>query len=187
MVGDSQKYLNNASDDSSGSARYNDELLALEIRPKRLAFAALQGPTMLLDWGVRRCASKSGDRHVNAIRTLQRLMDLYTPRILVIRQKSAGSTHSRRDIAVIARKLRLAAAKRSVETHFVDQGTIQRFFAEYDAKTKHQIATRLSIWFEELSWKLPPKRRLWQGEPHNMIIFDAVGTAMAFLASESEI
>jgi len=70
--------------------------------------------------------------------------------------------------------------------HFVDPAVIHHFFSEHDAKTKYKMATALSEWFEELSWKLPPERRVWQSERYSMVIFDAVGTAMAFMASESE-
>ena len=44
---------------------------------------------------------------------------------------------------------------------------------------------QLAEWFDELSWKLPPKCKPWQSEDHNLTIFDAAATAMTFAWNRS--
>jgi hypothetical protein len=59
---------------------------------------------------------------------------------------------------------------------------VRRFFDQTGSATKHEIASTLAEWFIELAWKLPAKRKPWQSENYQMVIFDAVATGAAFLA-----
>jgi hypothetical protein len=52
--------------------------------------------------------------------------------------------------------------------------------------TKHALAEYLAARFpEELSFRLPPKRRLWMNKDYRMGIFDAVALAHYFLRSRN--
>jgi hypothetical protein len=183
MAEDSQNSLGTKSY-SVAFAPWDERLLALEIRPGRFGFAVFEGVTTLLDWGVRAHDGKSLLFGSTAPTTIERLIDLYAPGAIVARQQNASPRHAPKQISAIVRGIKSAAARRSIELHLVDPTAIQRFYAGHDLRTKHQIATAISEWFDELSWKLPPKRRLWEAEPFNLLIFDAVGTAVAFMASE---
>jgi len=76
------------------------------------------------------------------------------------------------------------ARRRSTACRLVGNKEVRRFFARYDGTTKHAIATLLAGWFPDLAWKLPPKRRPWESERYNTVMFDAVATAVAFLGSK---
>ena len=153
-----------------GFELHERRLLALEVRPRRLGFAVLEGVATLLNWGVRSYRAESGTRVATAARAVERLMALYAPQTLVLRKRKILSTNSRKRTVLIERQIKLVAARRSVQMHFVDPAVIHHFFSEHDAKTKYKIATALSEWFEELSWKLPPERRVWQSERYSMVI-----------------
>ena len=83
---------------------------------------------------------------------------------------------TRATVAKVAAEVR----RRSVACHLVTTKEVRRFFRQYGGTTKHEIASILAEWFEGLAWKLPPKRKPWQSEPYNTLIFDAAATAMAF-------
>lgn len=53
-------------------------------------------------------------------------------------------------------------------------------------KTKEPIAATIAQTFPELQWKVPPKRKAWISEGHNMVIFDAAATGLAYLARSDE-
>jgi hypothetical protein len=79
------------------------------------------------------------------------------------------------------------AAQYSAHVEFVGVKDIRSFFAPYGGTTtKHGISTTLAEWFGELSRSLPPKRKAWESEHHNAVIFDAAAAAMTFLALKSE-
>jgi hypothetical protein len=52
-------------------------------------------------------------------------------------------------------------------------------------ESKHSIAVLLAEWFPELALRVPAKRKLWESEPHNALLFDAVAIAVAYLTAQS--
>jgi hypothetical protein len=79
-------------------------------------------------------------------------------------------------------KIRIEAGQHSAETRFVSGRKIRRLFERYGCTNKHQIASLLAEWFDEIRWKLPTKRRPWQSERYNTLLFDALATGIAFFA-----
>lgn len=83
--------------------------------------------------------------------------------------------------ASLSRNLRLEAKKRSITVRAISAKRVRRFFASRGNVTKHAIASKVAECFDELSPRLPPKRKPWQSEHHNTLIFDAAATAIALL------
>lgn len=57
---------------------------------------------------------------------------------------------------------------------------IKLFFAKHGCTTKYEIASLLGKQFEELSWKVPPKRKPWHCESYRMCMFDAAAAGVTF-------
>jgi hypothetical protein len=150
-------------------------LLALEIRPQKAGFAVFDGAT-LLDWGVR------GYGRTPAFRRIETLLSLYTPSVIVIRRRhylkhdDAG--------ARVVQSIKRGAQRKSISVRSLDAQHIRAFFKQRGCDSKHAIATLLAEWFPELAWRLPAKRKLWQSEPHNTLLFDAVAIAVTFLTAQ---
>jgi hypothetical protein len=162
---------------SSNGGRDELRLLALEIRPKKAGFAIFEGST-LLDWGVTHYGAATP-----AIRRIGSLLDRHVPSVIVTRQRPRLK-HSR-DGASIVQSIKRGAKRRSIPVRFRDAQQIRAFFKQRGCRSKHKTAVLLAEWFPELAWRVPPKRKLWQSEPHNALLFDAVATAVTFLAAES--
>ena len=158
-----------------------DRLLALEIRPRKFGFVVFEGPTRLLDWGVRSYPSRGAQRRATLEKRICVLLDLYVPSVVVMRWRDSSSRKARRAILSAVQAIRTEARSRSIKLQSLNTREIRCFFAEHGCATKHQIASLLAKWFEELSWKLPPERKAWQGEAYIMLIFDAAATGIAFL------
>jgi hypothetical protein len=170
-------------EDPQGFDAHGELTLALEIRPRKFGFAVFRGLTVLLDWGVRSCQIEHESPEATAARKVQQLIGLHRPDVLVMRRRQFLSKRSRKVIVAIMRRIEVEALSSSIRVSIVETKAIEDFFKSHGLRTKHQIATALAEWFDELSWKLPAKRRLWESEPHNAVLFDAVATAMTFMGS----
>ena len=151
-------------------------LLALEIRAKKAGFALFQR-SALLDWGMT-CSGKA----TPAIRRIGSLLDLHSPTMIVIRRPRLK--HSQAGASNVE-KIKRGAKRRSIPVQSLDAYRIHAFFKQRGCSNKHQIGLFLAERFPELASRVPPKRKLWQSEPHNALLFDAVATAVTFLTEES--
>jgi hypothetical protein len=159
-------------------------LLALEVRPHKLGFVVFEGPARLLDWGVRSCIGRGKRLEASVAKGIDPLLKLYAPSTLVMRSRHSLTWNTRVALRRNIKTVRRQAQVRLVDVHLLTNQKVKLFFAKQRAETKHQIASTLVGWFEELAWKLPQKRRLWQSENHNMVIFDAAATGIAFFGKD---
>ncbi len=159
-------------------------LLALEIRPRRFGFVVLDRLN-LLDWGVRECGGALESLRTLAGKKFTALREIYGPELVAIRKRRRRplATAARR-IAEITAAVRRESKKESTAVRFLSATKVESFFARYGCANKHETAKLLAEWFEELTWKLPAKRKPWQSERYNTLLFDALATAMAFLGYE---
>jgi hypothetical protein len=158
-------------------------LMALEIRPRRFGFVVLEGVSTLLDSGVRSYGGEAPS--AVTIRKIADLMTFYQPVTVVMRRRRPASLP---EVAAapsrVMTMVRAEARRRLIDIRIVSTEQVRTFFAAHGGRTKHTIASTLADWFEELIWKLPPKRKPWQNERYNMLIFDAAATAMTLIGSE---
>jgi hypothetical protein len=159
----------------------DERILALEIRPRVTGFVAIEPPSHLLEWGRRKHRAKGDDLARSVAPKITALLDLSKPFIIVVRARNVRPLNARRRIRTILRVVRREAKKRSIGLHTISAKEVHRFFDPHEHASKHQIAQIIAGWFPELSWKLPPKRKVWKSEDHRMVIFDAIATALAFL------
>jgi hypothetical protein len=150
-------------------------LLALEIRPQKAGFAVFEGST-LLDWGVTRYG-----KDIPPSRRIGALVDLHGPSVIVTRWRPRLK-HSQAGARVLE-SIRRGAQRRLIHIRSLDAGEIRAFFKQRGCESKHSTAVLLAEWFPELALRVPEKRKLWQSEPHNAILFDAVAIAVTFLTS----
>jgi hypothetical protein len=150
--------------------------MAVAVRSHRFGFVVFEG-THILDSGVRACPW-SVLSAVSILRTkAAKIMHRYCPTAVLIGEPSRNAV-AKRTVAAF----RSESRRRSIAVQCVSRNAVERFFGERGASTKHQTAVLLAEWFTDLAWKLPQKRRLWENEPDNIILFDAVANGIAFLA-----
>jgi hypothetical protein len=154
-----------------------ERALGLDLRASRLGFVVFQGPDALLDFGGRSYARQYGSLGATASKRFVNLVDLYSPSVVVIRLPSIHSGKGNDRVKVVVRSIKRDARRRSIRLRFLSRKKVKKFFQAKGLTTKHSIASYLAERFPDLAWKLPPKRKPWQGENHHMSIFDgaAVG------------
>ena len=146
--------------------------LALDITPKGIAFAVLEGTERLYDAGVTYVAEQSKHAYVEKVETL---LLRYLPRVLVLEDThGAGFKKGPRSEHVIKRIELLALSK----TLPVVKVSHKEVLSVFGAKNKYQTAAAVARFFPELESRLPDNRKPWESELDRTNIFDAVSFAL---------
>ncbi len=154
-------------------------IVALEIRASKIGFAAFEGPSRLLDWGLR----SVGNGVLNHVMTerIRTLIEFYRPSIVVVRERNPKGKREQRTLKrireIISRETRNHAARFTA----INSQEFRAFFDSRAVKTKYGIASEMAKRFDELSWKLPRQRKPYESESPSMAVFDAVATGIVFL------
>ena len=114
------------------------------------------------------------------------VLDLHVPSGVVVRQRLDGNARIRKTRLRILKTIRKETKQRSIKLHLMSTQAVKSFFRRHGCETKHQIASTLVEWFEDLHWRLPPKRKPWQSEHHSMAVFDAAAAGAPTQLAEVE-
>lgn len=160
-----------------------DRVLALDVRPRKFGFVVFEGPTRLLDWGVRNYRVQGNRQQSIVASRTDAILGLYAPSAVVMRHRNSLSTNAGKAIDLVTRAIIRQVRQRDTAIRIVSTRTVRHFFARHGCTRKYEIATTLAKRFPDLHWKLPPKRKLWQSEDYRMSIFDAAAVGVAYLAA----
>jgi len=160
-------------------------LLALDVRASRIGFAVFEGPTTLLDWGVRSLEKGKKTLKSSASDRIATLLAFHRPFAIVLRSRTHNSALQRRAFAMVASSIRAEAKRHSTKVIVLTPRQVQGCFAPDGQINKHDIAVILAKRFEELSWKLPQRRKSYQSEAPVMAVFDAIATGIAFFERQA--
>lgn len=153
-----------------------DRILAVEIRAARLGYAVLDGPKLLRDFGAHLFATPPQAR----IR-IARLLAFYRPSLLVLRGAALRYPRNMKTRKGIARIARHEATKSRISVKRVSERDFKKVFAQYSCRDKYDVATILAQWLPELAHRVPPTLTFYAPEPRQMIYFDSIALAIAYL------
>jgi hypothetical protein len=145
-------------------------------------FAVMEGENTLADWGVK--TVRGGDKNARCLSNVGNLMAHYRPNVIAIEDTSArGSRRSARIRALIEEIVTLAKDEK-IKVKRCSRKKMNLDFLSNERGTKYALADYLAARFpKELTFRLPPKRRLWTSDACGMDIFDAVALAEHCLRS----
>ena len=150
-------------------------VLAIDPTTRGFAFAVMEGPQRLVDWGVKTVRPMSQLRCLAAVAAE---IKFSRPSAIVLedprKRRSRRSPRVRRFIGAI----RVVAAKAHVRTRLVSRREIQTAFGPSGSLTKYQICAAVAVRLPELAGRLPRPRKPWMSEDYRMNIFDAVALAL---------
>ena len=159
------------------TSRNTKRILAIAPSSRGFGFAVLEEGKILVDWGVR---SIRTDKNRGALKKAEAMIAHYDPAVLVLPNAAAeGSRRSSRIRKLIA-EITAVSTRRKMKVDLMSRNQVIAAFFEDGAGTKHTVAQVLARRFpQELSHRLPPKRKPWNSEDYRMGIFDAVALAFA--------
>jgi len=136
-------------------------VLAVDPAVRGLGFVVLEGPSKLVDWGVKE--ARSGDKNARCFRHVEELIAIYRPQAIVVEDYAGpGSRRCRRVERLIDAIARLSARKKL---------PVRRF---------SRAVVRRAFQFPELAPRLPPFRKPWMSEDYRMSIFDAAALGWSY-------
>jgi hypothetical protein len=157
--------------------RQNQRILAIAPSTRGVGFAVLEGEK-LVDWGVK---SARKEKNAASLVKVDDLITHYRPTRLVLEDSSPESSRRSPRIRALSTRIIALAAKRSVKVKVLGRKIMKKAYFADGKGTKHEIAELLAQRFpQELGTRLPPKRKPWNSEHHQMGVFDAVAIAIAF-------
>src|SRR5580698_3120815 len=104
-------------------------LLALEVRASRVGFAVFEGPTTLLDWGVRSFEKGNEILKSSASDRIATLLAFHRPFAIVLRSRVHNSASQRRAFAIISTSIRAEAKRHSTIVIVLTPRQVQSCFA----------------------------------------------------------
>lgn len=129
----------------------------------------------LVDWGVK--VVKGGKKNERCLSHVAKLIEMYEPEIISFENCSNNARRSNR-IQDLIQELAALATENGIRIRFFSQKQVNVRILRNETGTKHALATSLALQYgDQLSFRLPPKRRPWQSEPYQMDIFAAVALA----------
>src|SRR5207249_1767396 len=128
---------------------------------KGFGFAVLEDET-LVDWGVK---SVKGDKNSQCVLKTAEIVTHYRPGVMVLENPSATGSRRSPRIRALGEQLIAMAKGRKVRLAVFSRQQLRKAFFADGKGTKHGLAEILAKDFpEQLSFRLPPKRRPWMSE-----------------------
>jgi len=155
-------------------------VLAIDPTNRGCGFAVLEGPSRLIDWGVKRVVG----RNINggSIAAVVRLLRWYEPELIVLEDCAVRSARRGQRVKQLTDDLADLAGRNGIRAIRVPWSRVRRVCGSSPTATKEQIAELLANRFPELARHRPAHRKPWMSEDTRLAIFDAVAMALTGLA-----
>ena len=167
----------------NSKATQHPRVLAIDLRPQQFGYAVYEGPERLLDWGAAYYRPGGVEGATIAGRRVAELVRVFLPSAIVVRRVRREATRNSFGAQPILKTIRRKASARSIPVCLIARREVRGAFRVFRAKTKYEIACRLTMMFPELLWKLPPERKFYESEHPSMTIFDAVALGFTYWQS----
>lgn len=152
-------------------------VLSIHPSTRGFGFAVLEGPEVLVDWGI--CETRE-DKNGQAIRRITDKIQRYQPDVIVMEDHYGEACRRCGRVKELIAVILKAALERKIKVRLISRTKVRQAFSDLGPKTKHRIACDVAARFPELTPRLPPARKPWMPEHHNMSIFDALAFALAY-------
>jgi Holliday junction resolvasome RuvABC endonuclease subunit len=159
--------------------RREHRVLAIDPTTRGFAFAVMEGPHDLVDWGVK---SVRPAKQAQCLAGVAGQIAFFAPTVIVLEDTAKRGSRRCRRVRRLIEAIRALAERAGVPTRLVSRRQVKNTFVVTGANTKHQIAVAIAEQLPELADRLPPYRESWMSEDYRMNIFDAVAFAVTFFA-----
>lgn len=162
--------------------------LILSIAPsvQGFGFAFFDGIWTPIDWGFKKTSKPKNEQTCLQV---EALIERYSPDVLLIEdplpEKPAVRWTRAPRVKTLLSDLEALGEKKNILVAKYTRGDIQECFAQFNAKSKYEIASAISQHLPEFTAQLPPRKKLWLPESNYITVFDAVSlifTHFYFLA-----
>jgi hypothetical protein len=155
--------------------------LVFAIHPTSHGFgwALFEGPDALRDWSTASARGKSSAKYM---RRFKELIDTYRPATLVLETYGGEASRRSENMQTLAETMRGFAAARGMDTPLYSRTDVGTAIINQPDATRHAVACAVAKRFPFLKPKLPSERNLWDAEPEQLCLFNAVALGLAHYA-----
>jgi Holliday junction resolvasome RuvABC endonuclease subunit len=153
-------------------------VLAIDPTARGFGFIILEGPRLVVDWGVKSARATSIKREQQLLGRVGDLVCQYRPQVIILEKTDTiGNRRSGRVRLFIAGIENMAVWQEIiVRKTLISQ--VRRVFLAFGARNKHEIACVVAMHLPEIALRLPRRRKPWMSEDYRMAIFDAAALAL---------
>lgn len=153
--------------------------IALAIYPNAqgFGFVYMNGPRMLLDYGIVRINPICNFRILDKIK---KSLDYFKPSVVVLLNPDATSSRTGFRIRKLISKITDFANIENLQVAHISRDQIRDVFENFGVITKFEISQWLLTEFKELETRRPKERKLWTSEDRNMGVFDALSLTLTW-------
>lgn len=169
----------------SDSLRNEKRVLAIDPSAKGFGFAVLEGQWSLIDRGGKEMNGDKGNKNAQCLRKVEDLIDFYLPDVLAVEDYAGKGSHRCKRVQKLIKLIAELAKKKRVKVRKFSRDQIKEVFANAGARTKYQIAAKITECFPQLIPLMPRNRLPWMPEDNRMNVFDAVSLALTYLREKS--
>jgi len=156
-------------------------ILAIAPSTSGFGFVVMEGDKTIIECATRVARVKDGDKNAQSIAKVEKLLNFYQPGVLVLPDVEAKGSRRALRIKSLNHQIRVLAKKHKVQAALISGEKMRKLLLADSKATRHEMAKKLARDFpNELSSRLPPKRKLWKSEDTRMDIFYAVALAVVF-------
>ncbi len=156
-----------------------DIVVGIDPTSRGFAFAVLEAPSFLVDWGERIVSSKRGA----LLRKVDELLTYHEPAVLAIEDVAAKGCRRRKRGREEIRRIERLAKARGVRVARVSRLAVRDTLAR--GKGKYEVALQLAQVFPVLADRIPRRRKPYMSEDQRMNVLDALGFAAVLVARGS--
>ena len=152
-------------------------VFAIYPNAQGFSFVYMNGPRMLLDFGIVRINPISNFRTLDKIK---KSLDYFKPSIVVLLDPEGKSSRTGNRIKKLISKITAYANQENFQVAHISRDQIRDVFENFGVITKYEISQWLLAEFKQLETRRPRERKLWTSEDRNMAIFDALSLGITW-------
>lgn len=163
------------------SSRPGQRVLSIDPYLRGFGWALLEGPDLLVDWGIYQTRTKQPERMLGRIADL---LQRYSPDSVVVEDISRPRCRRRERARSLISDICDMARAADVAVRSVAMQDVREHYRDLGAKSKDAVAGLIASRFPELRRILPPRRKNWMREDERMAVFDAIAMALVTTGDE---
>jgi hypothetical protein len=158
----------------SDKPRY-ERVLAVHPTTHGFGWALLEAPDALLDWGLAHSTSRKAHLLVNRF---EKLISLHKPSVLVLEEYAGKANKRAKRIQSLYKAFERTASEHQVPFLLYERETVAAALEMPSGTSRYDIAKAVAARLEDLSHRLPRKRKLGDAEDARQSLFAAAALAL---------
>lgn len=165
------------------SRSQKSSVLALYPFTRGFAFVLFEGNGTPFDWGIKEI--RSSNLNAGTMEAIGKLVDRYSPDVMVFRQARGTYVTGRRRLFALYRMILRVARTRGIEVARYTRADIREQFASVGARTKYEIAQAIAAQIPAFAHRMPKPRVCWRNEDPRYSLFDAAALGLTHFAKRA--